>query len=310
MALDAQTAALLAQLQEAAVPTLGTASVTETREMAMGFIALQGEAEPVARVVHRFIPGPGADLPVRVYYPEGDGPFPAYVLYHGSGWTIANLDVADVPARAFVNRSGCAVVAVNYRKAPEHPFPAPLEDCYAALCWTVANAEDLGLDPGRIGVTGDSAGGNLAAAVCLKARDDHGPSIAHQLLVYPVTDHSFDTPSYQENAEGYLLERQSMEWFWGHYLADPADGDHPYASPLRAPDLAGLPPAFVVTAGFDPLRDEGERYADRLREAGVTVRARRYETMIHGFLWFGGVVDGARELYGEMAREARLTLRA
>jgi acetyl esterase len=237
-------------------------TVPESRLAGLAYIDLQVDPEEVARVEHRFIPGPTADLPVRIYYPTGAGPTPAYVLYHGSGWVIANLDVADRPARALANRAGCAVVAVNYQKAPEHKFPVPLDDCYAALCWTAENA----------------------------------------------ADHSFDTPSYQENAEGYLLQRESMRWFWNHYLRDSADGKNPYASPLQADDLSGLPPAFVVTAEFDPLRDEGEAYAQRLREAGVPVRLTRYDGMIHGFDWMSGVLDQARRLDEEVGAQARAAL--
>jgi acetyl esterase len=285
-------------------------TVGEARQAAYAFIDLQGAPEDVASVGHRFVPGPCCDLPVRIYTPEGEGPFPALVYFHGSGWVILNIEVADIAARALTNRTGCVVVAVNYQKAPEHKFPVPFDDAYAATTWVAEHASELGIDPGRIGVAGDSAGGNLAAAVCLKARDEHGPSLAYQLLIYPVTDYGWDKPSYLENAEGYLLQRETMRWFWGHYLASEAEGDNPLVSPLRAPDLSGLPPALIVTAEFDPLRDDGELYGQRLREAGVPVKISRYDGMIHGFFYMAGVLDQTKNLYDEIGTEVRAALGA
>jgi acetyl esterase len=310
MALDPQAQALLDQMQEAGVPPFEQMTVGEARQAAYAFIDLQGAPEDVASVGHRFVPGPVCDLPVRIYTPEGEGPFPALVYFHGSGWVILNIEVADIAARALTNRTGCVVVAVNYQKAPEHKFPVPFDDAYAATTWVAEHASELGIDPGRIGVAGDSAGGNLAAAVCLKARDEHGPSLAYQLLIYPVTDYGWDKPSYLENAEGYLLQRETMRWFWGHYLASEAEGDNPLVSPLRAPDLSGLPPALIVTAEFDPLRDDGELYGQRLREAGVPVKISRYDGMIHGFFYMAGVLDQTKNLYDEIGTEVRAALGA
>jgi acetyl esterase len=310
MALDPQAQALLDQMQEAGAPPFEQMTVGEARQAAYAFIDLQGAPEDVASVGHRFVPGPCCDLPVRIYTPEGEGPFPALVYFHGSGWVILNIEVADIAARALTNRTGCVVVAVNYQKAPEHKFPVPFDDAYAATTWVAEHASELGIDPGRIGVAGDSAGGNLAAAVCLKARDEHGPSLAYQLLIYPVTDYGWDKPSYLENAEGYLLQRETMRWFWGHYLASEAEGDNPLVSPLRAPDLSGLPPALIVTAEFDPLRDDGELYGQRLREAGVPVKISRYDGMIHGFFYMAGVLDQTKNLYDEIGTEVRAALGA
>jgi acetyl esterase len=310
MALDPQAKALLDQMQEAGVPPFEQMTVGEARQAAYAFIDLQGAPEDVASVTHRFIPGPICDLPVRIYTPQGEGPFPALVYFHGSGWVILNIEVADIAVRALTNRTGCVVVAVNYQKAPEHKFPAPFDDAYAATTWVAEHASELGIDPGRIGVAGDSAGGNLAAAVCLKARDEGGPSLAYQLLIYPVTDYGWDKPSYLENAEGYLLQRDTMRWFWGHYLASEAEGDNPLVSPLRAPDLSGLPPALIVTAEFDPLRDDGELYGQRLREAGVPVKVSRYDGMIHGFFYMAGVLDQTKNLYDEIGTEVRAALGA
>ena len=265
-----------------------------------------GESEPVASVRHTFIPGPTADLAARIYTPAGDGPFPAIVFFHGSGWVIANIEIADAPHRALANRTGCVVVAVNYQKAPEHPFPTPFDDAYASTCWVVEHAAMLGVDPLRIGVGGDSAGGNLAAAVTLQARDAaDGPDLAFQLLLYPATDRRLDYPSMTENAVGYGLTLAGMTWFWEQYLADRADADNPLACPMRAPDLSGLPPAVVVTAEYDPLRDDGAAYAGRLRAAGVPVTERNYVGQIHGFLWMAGVAEGARQLLDDLGRDIR-----
>jgi acetyl esterase len=197
------------------------------------------------------------------------------------------------------------VVSVDYRLAPEHPFPAAPEDCFAATRWVAANAASISADPDRIAIGGDSAGGNLAAAVALMAREHGGPALCHQMLVYPVTNHSFDTPSYTDNAEGYLLSRNAMRWFWGHYLSSDADGDNPLASVLRVEDLSGLPPAHVVTAEFDPLRDEGEAYASRLRDAGVATTTTRFDGMIHGFFTMGDVMDAAVTAVDEAASKLR-----
>jgi acetyl esterase len=246
-------------------------------------------------------------LGVRVYTPAGEPPFPLLVYFHGGGWTIGNVDIGDAPCRALTNAAGAVVVSVEYRLGPEHKFPAPLEDCYAATAWAAlmaAHAPDqLGGDPDRLVVIGDSAGGNLAAAVALMARDRGGPKIARQVLIYPVTDHRFDTPSYRDCAEGYLLTREAMRWFWRHYLHNRAEGRHPYASPLRAGDLAGLPPALIVTCEYDPLRDEGEAYGARLRAAGVPAKVSRYDGMIHGCFWMCGVLDRSRQLVQEIAAE-------
>jgi acetyl esterase len=207
---------------------------------------------------------------------------------------VCSLDTHDVMCRNLCAGAGCVVASVDYRLAPEHKFPAAPEDCLHATRWAGANAAALGADPARIAVGGDSAGGNLAAVTALRVRDEGGPALCAQLLIYPVTEHwDAGMPSYAENAEGYGLTRDGMKWFWGHYLADPTDARHPHAAPLRAPDLRGLPLALVVTAEYDPLRDEGERYAARLREAGVPTELVRYAGMNHGFFFWPGVVDVA-----------------
>jgi acetyl esterase len=259
----------------------------------------------VAAVKDLEVPGPAGGIPVRVYRPSEESDLPVLVYLHGGGWAICSIETHDVTCRELANGAGCVVVSVEYRLAPEHRFPAAVEDCYAALGWVAGHAASLGGDPARLAVGGDSAGGNLAAVVALLARERGGPRLCHQLLVYPITDHAFDTTSYRENAEGPLLTRETMRGFWGLYLAREEDGRNPLASPLRAPDLAGLPSAHVITAEYDPLRDEGEAYAKRLAAAGVPVVQRRYDGMIHGFFGFTAQIDRAGEAVADAARELR-----
>jgi acetyl esterase len=268
-----------------------------------------GTGERVHQLAEETIPGPDGDLPVRVYRPDAVPGRPVLLYFFGGGWTLGSLDTGDAVCRSLANAAGCVTIAVGYRLAPENPFPAAVHDCYAALCWAAGNAARFGGDPARLAVAGDSAGGNLAAATTLLARDRGGPAIRHQVLVYPNTDHRADTPSARENTDPLLFNRHSVAWYWGHYLAG-ADGTDPLASPLRAADLGGLPQATVVTAEYDPLRDEGERYADRLRDAGVAVAARRYDGMAHGFFTMTGVLAEAREAHAWIAGRLRTALDA
>ena len=222
-----------------------------------------------------------------------------------AGWVIGDIESSDGLCRILTNAVGCIVVSVDYRLAPEHPFPAAADDAYHATLWAATNASSFGGDPSRIAVCGDSAGGNLAAVVAQIARDRGKPAICFQLLIYPVTDAACDTPSYSENAEGYFLTKDAMQWFWNHYVRNDADRNHPYASPLRARNLAGLPAALVITAEFDPLRDEGERYAEGLRAAGTPVQLTRYEGMIHGFFAMSAVIDQGRTAIQQSAAALR-----
>jgi len=266
-----------------------------------------GDVEPVLDVADRTFPGPDGELPVRVYRPSTVRRMGTLVYFFGGGWTLGGIDTSDGVCRALANAAGCLVVTPGYRLAPEHPFPAALHDCLAAVSWVVENADALGADPGRIAVGGDSAGGNLAAVVASLA-GERGLPLAAQLLVYPNTCYRADTDSLRDNDDRWMFNRHSVDWYWRNYLADPADGRDPRVSPLLAPDLSGLPPALVITAEYDPLRDEGERYAGRLRAAGVPVELTRYDGMAHGFFTMSGVLADARRAVGQAAEYLRKTV--
>lgn len=310
MPLDPQARAVLDQIAALGGQPLSAMPVPEARQAMEMLAQMRGAEVPVASAVDRAIPGPAGTIPVRVYTPNGSAPFPLLVYFHGGGWVLGSLATHDGICRDLAAGAGCVVVSVDYRLAPEHRYPAAAEDCYAAAQWCAAHAAEIGADPGRIAVGGDSAGGNLAAVVAQMARDRGGPRLVFQLLVYPVTDAACDTPSYRDNAAGYLLTAPDMAWFWGHYLGDArARGEEPYASPLRARDLAGLPPALVVTAELDPLRDEGEAYGAALERAGVAARVTRYDGMIHGFFGMGAMIDRANAAMREAAGALRIAFR-
>ena len=297
MPLDSQAQKVLDQLAALGLPPNHTVSPQQAR---INMNSRPQSAGPeVARVEDRAIPGPGPDVPVRIYTPDGRGPFPVLVWFHGGGWVVGDLDTADGTARRLTAQTGCVVVSVDYRLAPEARFPAAAEDCYAVTQWVATNAAGIDADPGRIAVGGDSSGGNLAAVVSLMARDRGVSPPVFQLLVYPVIARDFDTGSYRQNGEGYGITRDSMKWYWDLYLTEDADASNPYAVPLLANDLSGLPPALVITAEFDPLCDEGEAYAQRLQEAGVAVTYSRYDGMIHGFFGMPAFIDRGRIAVGE-----------
>jgi acetyl esterase len=264
---------------------------------------------PMARVEPVAIPGPAGTIDARLYVPAATSePSPLLVYFHGGGWVIGGLDTHDDPCRFLAAHSGARVLSVDYRLAPEHPFPAAAEDALAAYEWATANAWRLGADPGRIGVGGDSAGGNLAAAACLMARDAGVASPAMQLLIYPVAETAGTARSRRTFAEGFLLTRDDMDWFEDHYLPPGVDRGDPRVALLEATDLSGLPPAYVATAGFDPLRDEGEAYAQRLREAGVQVALRRHPGLVHTFLNLTAICPTARAAMLEAAGALRMGL--
>ncbi len=307
MPLDPQAKLVLDNLPDDLLDIENTTPL-ELRKMYEGHTELPFPKEEVASIEDRVIPGPDGDVPVRIYRPASDEPRPAVAFFHGGGWVIGNLETHDGIARKLCNASGSVLVSVDYRLAPESRFPAAAEDCLAATSWTAANAAELGARPGPIAVAGDSAGGNLAAVVSLMARDRRGPEIGFQLLVYPVVDCDFERPSYRENAEGYMLTRDVMRWFWDQYVPEPGERRHPYVNPLAAENLADLPPALVLTAEFDPLRDEGEAYAAALAAAGVPVTCTRYDGMIHGFFSFADFVDAAKRAVAESAGAVRAAI--
>lgn len=264
-----------------------------------------GSADEVARIEYKYISGPTAELPLKIYTPEGVGPFPAVVFFHGGGWVAGNIEINGVQHQQIAHNARAVVIAVNYQKAPEHKFPIPFDDCYSTLEWVVANANALNINRDEIGVAGDSAGGNLAAAVALKARDLKGPKIAFQILIYPAVDYNFEYPSMIENAVGYSLTTQGMKWYWDQYMATTDDLANPYFRPMAAENLAKLPPTFTLTAELDPLRDEGEIFAQRLHDAGVKSVLKRYDSLIHGFALMQGFLPEAREAMQDIADNIR-----
>ena len=280
----------------------------DTLERTAAMKELGGDPEPLARVEDRVIPGPGGDLPVRIYTPEGASG--GCILYfHGGGWVICNLDTHDGPCRALANLTGSTLISVDYRLAPEAKYPAAAEDCYAATRWVSEHAAELGIDASRIAVAGDSAGGNLAAVVAQMARDRGGPALAFQVLVYPVTDRDFSTGSYAEHGDsGDLLSATDMAWYWDHYLESAEQAAEPYAAPLQADDLSGLPPALVITAEYDVLCDEGEAYARALEAAGVPATLSRYDGVIHGFFNMAPMLDKATAAQAEAGAALRAAL--
>lgn len=302
MPLDPQARDVLSTFGDAPPPDRLT--VAEVRRAAAARSDVKGPPEPLETVGDITIPGPDRAMGARLYEPT-ERPPGVVVYLHGGGWVLGDLDIQDGLCRSLANASGCTFVSVDYRLAPEFPYPAALEDVYAAIRWVDAHAADFGVRQGMLAVAGDSAGGNLAAAAAIMARDRGAPALRFQLLMCPITDYEFDSPSMIENGEGYFLTRDRMRWYWSHYLAEEASADDPYASPLRATDVSELPPAHVVTAEYDPLRDQGDRYAERLRGAGVDVTHRCHPGMIHGFMGMAGAIDRAGEAVAEAADALR-----
>ncbi len=310
---DAPTREFLAQLAGAGGPRLFEMTVGDARTaLAQLTRQLDLPAMEVAAVEQLTAPGPAGPVPVRLYRPGGVAPTPLLLLIHGGGFALGDLDTHDGMARYLCAHAAVTVASVDYRRSPEHPFPAAVEDCHAALAWVAAQAQPLGVDPDRIALCGDSAGGNLSAVLCHLARDRGGPSVAFQVLLYPVVDLSIaaDYDSRRQFGSGdYFLSLEDMDWIEGMYFTDQArDGGGPLASPLLAPDLAGLPPALIITAGFDPLLDEGARYAGRLRAAGVDVEYRCFEGTIHGFMSFPAALPAGRDALALVADRVRAAL--
>ena len=272
----------LADQKAAGLPQVWEAPLPVIRELTQSRVAFAGEPEPIHSVVNRFIPGPTSDLPIRIYRPNSDQSAPALIFFHGGGWVLNFIDIYDAALHRLANQSGSVIISVNYQKAPEHPFPIPFDDCYATLVWAKAHGAELGIDVNRIGVGGDSAGGNLAAAVAIKARDE-AISLCYQLLIYPCTDRDFTTKSYREYAADFGLSTQAMQWFWDQYLQGNQHDKNPYATPTQATSLAGVAPSIVITAQYDPLVSDSENYCAKLKGDGVEVVYREFPGMIHGF---------------------------
>jgi acetyl esterase len=303
--LDPQIQAMRDQRERDNVPPLYAMSLADARAADLASIQeTGGEPEPVYEITDLKITGPGGELPLRLYRPTGERPLPALLYFFGGGWVLGTIDTADGVSRSLANSTGALVAVVGYRLAPEHPFPAAIDDCYAAVRWVAEHSGEIGADPARLAVGGDSAGGNLAAAVALRARTE-GPALAGQLLVYPNTDQTVDDESMRTADDPFLFNRHSVDWYRQYYLADPADAASPLASPLRAESLAGLPPALVITAEYDPLRDQGEAYARRLADAGVPAELSRYPGMAHGFFTMAGTVDASRAALAQAASRLR-----
>jgi acetyl esterase len=307
--LDPHAAQVLTLIQMANRPPYETGTAPEARAAYREARAAVSPDPPDVDLVRDLAaPGPGGPLTLRLYRGAGTGAaaLPVLMFFHGGGWVIGDIDTHDVVCRRLANAAGCAVVSVDYRLAPEAKFPAAIEDCIAATNWVAAEAATLGLDGQRMAVGGDSAGGNLAAVVALHARDHGGPALRMQLLIYPATEFAMTHPSHERCGEGFLLTHPTMVWFRGAYLRSEADMADPRASPLRTPDLSRLPPAYLITAGFDPLCDEGREYGERLTAAGVPVEHLFLSGQIHGFMTLGKLIPAA----GEAATAAGTALKA
>ena len=302
MALDTQAQAFLESIASSGAPALSTMTPEQGREFFGQMQALGGDVEEVAKVEDHVIQAADGEFKVRTYTPEGNGPFPFFVYYHGGGYVVGDVDLVDRLSRKIANAAESIVVSVDYRLAPEHRYPVPFNDGYAAVEWAAANAAELNGDASRIAVGGDSAGGNLAAVVALKAKQENGPKITAQVLLYPVTDFACESPSYDENGTGYNLTTADMIWFRDHYLSNEEEIQDVYVSPLRSDNLADLPQALIITAQYDPLRDDGARYAEKLKEYCNEVEYQCYEGMIHGFAWFSGVLDQGKALTSHVSQ--------
>jgi acetyl esterase len=304
MTLAPEIKAFLEASAKAGLPQVWEAPLHVIRRNTQSRPALAGPPEPILSIENRFIPGPTADLPIRIYRPISNPSAPAIVYFHGGGWVLNFLDIYDASLTALANRSGATIISVNYQKAPEHPFPIPFDDCFATLEWVLANAELLKIDSQSVAVAGDSAGANLASAVALKARDKK-IKIAYQILIYPCNERSFESPSYLKNATGYGLSTQAMQWFWDQYLQGNDHNRNPYAIPARAETFKDVAPAIILTAQYDPLLSDGEQYAELLRGAGITVSYREFQGMIHGFFTNLAVTPTALDAIAFVAQQIK-----
>lgn len=304
MPLAPEIKAFLEKQAAAGLPAVWEAPLSEIRANTQARMATSGPVEPVREVINRFIPGPTADLPIRIYRPTDNPSAPAIVHFHGGGFVLNYLDMYDASMSRLANQSGFTIIGVHYQKAPEHPFPIPFDDCFATLQWVIAHSDELKIDRDFVGVAGDSAGATLASAVALKARD-MGIVLKFQVLIYPCNGRKFTTDSYENMATGYGLTTQAMKWFWDQYLQGDAHNENPYAVPMTAKDFTGVAPAIILTAEFDPLLSDGEQYAALLHRDKVPVLYKQYDGMIHGFFTNLAVTPTAQEAIDFVADELK-----
>jgi acetyl esterase len=309
MTLAPEIAKFLEIRAESGLPEVWQAPVEILRANTYARLVNAGIPEKIFSVANRFIPGPTADLPIRVYRPSNAKNLPALVFFHGGGWVLGFLDLYDAALHSLANKTGSVIISVNYQKAPEHPYPTAFDDCFATLLWVSTNSFELGIDQTKIGVGGDSAGANLASAVALKARDRGVLKLAYQLLFYPCNERDFETPSYLAYADGFGLPRKSMQWFWEQYLQGDDHDSDPYACPSRAKDFSNLAPAIIVTAEYDPLKDDGVKYERLLKGAGVPTSYLEYKGMIHGFVNLSAITPTAQRAIAECAKRIQTLLR-
>lgn len=291
MSLNAEVQHVINEYKKLNLPKLSSLSPEQAREELMKYYDSNADLKiPLEKITGLNIPGPQSDIAIRIYWPDKKPNMPALLYFAGGGFVVGNLNTSDVHCQQLTYLTGCVIISVNYARSPEHPFPAPVEDGYAVLQWVHSNANKLSIDPDNIGVLGENSGGTIAASLCLMARDREGPAINYQVLIYPMLDNRLETESSQKFADGYLLTRDSLQWYWGHYLSNPNDADNPYAVPAKEKDFSFLPPAQIVSGEFDPLRDEVKAYADKLKEAGIPVEYHCYKGLVSGFLNLFGVV--------------------
>jgi len=308
MGLKPEITAYLAEREAMGLPQVWQAPLAEIRENTKLHIALNQPLTQIYSVEHRSINGPSSNLPIRIYRPSEENNLPALVFFHGGGWVLNFLDIYEPALRKIAKNGNFVIIAVEYQKAPEHPYPAPLDDCYATLKWVIENAAELDIDLAAIGVGGDSAGGNLASSVALKACNEQLISLAFQLLIYPCNDNQMNYPSATNYSQGYGLTTQAMKWFWNQYLSKVEDQKDPYAVPAKANSLRGVAPAILIAAEFDPLTDDTKNYYQKLIKDSVPAIYKEYAGQIHGFFNLSGVTEDAESLYSEIAREINAVL--
>jgi len=308
MGLKPEISAYLTERAATGLPQVWQAPLAQIRENTKLHIALKQPLLQIHSVDHRSINGPTSKLPIRIYRPSEENNLPALVFFHGGGWVLNFLDIYEPALRKIAKNGNFVIIAVDYQKAPEHPYPAPLNDCYATLKWVIENATELGIDLTAIGVGGDSAGGNLASSVALKASEEQLISLAFQLLIYPCNDYQMDYPSATNYSQGYGLTTQAMKWFWDQYLSKVEDQQDPYAVPAKANSLRGVAPAILIAAEFDPLTDDVKNYYQKLIKNSVPAIYKEFAGQIHGFFNLSGVTDDAESLYSEIAKEINAVL--